>query len=436
MIQPMESGKRGHPGRERARRRQAGAVLLAALLLGLAARDGASRAAGPETAASESVSAFLERHWTVPIPLQGPPPARFSPLEASLAPEACGACHAPQYADWKSSLHSQSMGPGVRGQTMELIEEDPETARLCYTCHAPLSEQQEVVSGVDGLGFAGLVENPHFDRGLQEKGLSCAGCHVRGHERFGPPRRVGSPASPIPRDQFPHNGVTRTPAFRASEFCKGCHQFGTDGYALNGKLLEDTYNEWRAGPYAGRGIQCQDCHMPNRRHLWRGIHDPEMVRQGVRIHVGTGKKRYAPGERLTATLTVTNTGVGHFFPTYVTPKVVARFSLVDGGGRTVEGSLEEHAIGREVALDLSQELYDTRIPPGKAHTVIYRRTVARTGLRLRISVVVYPDHFYTRFFEARLAAGAERPGASLLREALEKTRRSAFPLFEEERPIS
>ncbi|MBI4390782.1 MAG: hypothetical protein HY575_02775 [candidate division NC10 bacterium] len=431
----MRSREQGQPEREHAPRRQPRAVLVATLLVGLAAGDGASRAAAPE-AASESVSAFLERHWTVPIPLQGPPPARFSPLEASLAPEACGACHAPQFADWKTSHHSQSMGPGVRGQTVVLVGEEPETARLCYTCHAPLSEQQEVVSGVDGLGFAGLVENPHFDRGLQEKGLTCAGCHVRGHERFGPPRRVGSPASPIPRDQLPHNGVTRTPAFRASEFCKGCHQFGPDGYALNGKLLEDTYNEWRAGPYAARGIQCQDCHMPGRRHLWRGIHDPDMVRQGVRIRVGTGKKRYAPGESLTATLTVTNTGVGHLFPTYVTPKVVARISLVDGSGRTEEGSLQEDPIGREVTLDLTRELYDTRIPPGKAHTVTYRRKVSRAGLRLRASVVVYPDSFYTRFFEARLAADAEGPGASLLREALEKTRRSAFPLFEEERPIS
>lgn len=175
--------------------------------------------------------------------------------------------------------------------------------------------------------------------------------------------------------------------------------------------------------------------MPDRRHLWRGIHDPDMVRQGVRIDLRTGKKRYAPGESLTATLTVTNTGVGHLFPTYVTPKVVVRVSLVDRTGRTVEGSLQEDTIGREITLDLSQELYDTRIAPGKARTVTYRRMVPRAGLTLRVSVVVYPDHFYTRFFEARLAGGGAS-GTTLLREALEKTRRSAFPLFEEERRIS
>ena len=119
--------------------------LLATLLLGLGAGGGGSRAASAEAPGAEAVQVFLDRHWTVPVPPQGPPPSRFSPLEASLAPDACGACHAPQYADWKTSLHSQSMGPGVRGQTLGMVEEDPETARQCYTCHAPLSEQQEVI---------------------------------------------------------------------------------------------------------------------------------------------------------------------------------------------------------------------------------------------------------------------------------------------------
>lgn len=176
--------------------------------------------------------------------------------------------------------------------------------------------------------------------------------------------------------------------------------------------------------------------MPDRRHLWRGIHDPEMVRQGVTIRLTTGKKRYAPGETLTATLTVTNTGVGHLFPTYVTPKVFVRASLVDGSGRTVEGTYQEVTIGREVTLDLSRELYDTRIPPGETHTFAYQRKVPRAGLRLRASVVVYPDHFYTRFFEATLGSAPRAPGAPLLREALEKARRSPFPIFEEERRIS
>ena len=208
----------------------------------------------------EPVETFLARHWRAPLAPQGSPPARFSPLEASLAPEACGTCHPAQLADWTTSLHSRSMGPGVAGQLVEMLESDPGSALSCLTCHAPLAEQAPRVP-------ATLAPNPAFDPALAQRGIPCAACHVRGHQRFGPPRRDGSLASTAPRETLPHGGVTRTPAYLASEFCRGCHQFGRDGFALGGKLLEDTYNEWKANRFAREGVQCQDCHMPDRRHL-------------------------------------------------------------------------------------------------------------------------------------------------------------------------
>ncbi|MBI4379685.1 MAG: hypothetical protein HY574_00635, partial [candidate division NC10 bacterium] len=101
--------------------------------------------AGAPAVDEQAQRTFLEHHWQAPIPPQGKPPARFSPLEASLDPESCAVCHRLQYDDWKGSLHSKSMGPGVRGQTLELIRDDPATALLCYSCHAPLAEQQEKI---------------------------------------------------------------------------------------------------------------------------------------------------------------------------------------------------------------------------------------------------------------------------------------------------
>src|SRR6266436_3896370 len=194
-------------------------------------------AAGALGARAESVESFVARHWRTPLRPQGPAPARFTPLEASLAPEACGTCHPAQLADWRTSTHAAAMGPGVAGQLAA----------------------------------------------LRARGIPCAACHVRGHERFGPPRRDGSLAAAAPRETLPHGGVTRTPAYLASEFCRGCHQFGPEGYALNGTLLENTYAEWKASRFAAAGVQCQDCHMPDRRHLWRGIHDADMVRGGLTI---------------------------------------------------------------------------------------------------------------------------------------------------------
>jgi hypothetical protein len=103
---------------------------------------------------------FLGSHWRLPVPLQGKPPERFSSLEASLDPESCGLCHRPQYEDWQTSRHSLTMGPGPRGQTVDLIERDPETALLCYSCHAPLTEQQEKQRVRNETST--LVDNPHL----------------------------------------------------------------------------------------------------------------------------------------------------------------------------------------------------------------------------------------------------------------------------------
>ncbi|MBI3827333.1 MAG: NapC/NirT family cytochrome c [Candidatus Rokubacteria bacterium] len=367
--------------------------------------------------------AFLDRHWRRPVPPQGEAPARWSALEKSLAPQSCGACHQAQLADWKTSVHARSLGPGVAGQLVEMRRSDPESFRLCLSCHGPLAEQQP---DIERHGRS--VPNPEFDPGLQAAGLACAVCHVRQHERFGPPRRIGMAKVTTPRPSLPHGGVTRTPAFSQSTFCTSCHQFSSDGFALNGKLLENTYEEWKLSAAARVRRQCQDCHMPERRHLWRGIHDPDMVKSGVEILATTAQRSYRPGDELVATIVVRSVGVGHDFPTYVTPRVVVRAALIDNTGAAVGGSGQEYAIAREVTLDLSREISDTRIPPGGSASFTYRRRLERKGLSLSVSVMVYPDHFYTGFFESLLASGAGA-GAPQIREALAASRRSAFEIF-------
>jgi hypothetical protein len=362
----------------------------------------------------------VARHWRAPLAPQGPAPARFSHLEASLAPEACGTCHPAQLADWRTSTHAAAMGPGVRGQLVEMLAKDPRGALACYPCHAPLAEQRPLARDT-------LAVSPHFDAALAPRGIPCAACHVRGHRRFGPPRRDGSLTSAAPAETLPHGGVTRTPAYLASEFCRDCHQFGPDGYALEGKLLQDTYSEWKASRFAAAGVQCQDCHMPDRRHLWRGIHDPDMVRRGLSIDV-VESEAIAPA-RVSATLVVQSTGIGHRFPTYVTPIVVLRAELVDAAGRAIADTRQEVRVGREVTLDLERELADTRLPPGGRVELAYARGLTGAAVAARFTVVVYPDAFYTAFFETLLRQGAGR-GEAEIRTALADTRRSAFTVFE------
>src|SRR5205809_2637989 len=95
----------------------------AAVLIAALAALGAVNASG-----ADAIRQFLDRHWRRPLAPQGPPPVRFSALEASLQPEACGSCHPVQLADWRTSRHAASMGPGVAGQLAEMLESDPPSA--------------------------------------------------------------------------------------------------------------------------------------------------------------------------------------------------------------------------------------------------------------------------------------------------------------------
>jgi hypothetical protein len=239
----------------------------------------------------------------------------------------------------------------------------------------------------------------------------------------------------VPTETLPHRGVTRTPAFLTAEFCRGCHQFAPNGPSLNGKLLQDTYVEWKASPFARRGVQCQDCHMPDRRHQWRGIHDPDMVRSGLTITARTDAARYRQGDWASLILTVTSTRVGHAFPTYVTPRVIMRIELIDRDGQPVPGSRLEQVIAREVSLDLSREFFDTRLRPGQSTTLAYRPRLDMPGLRAHFSVVVEPDAFYERFFGVLLRQGTGR-GEGQIREALDLARRSPFTVFARDIPLT
>ena len=124
------------------------AGLVLALLPGGRAALGDGARPRPISPAEEQ---FLESHWRMPIPPQGEAPVSFAPLERSLAPRDCGACHPTQYEDWRGSIHARSMGPGIAGQLVELARRDPAGARGCLVCHAPLSEQSPLTRAAAGL---------------------------------------------------------------------------------------------------------------------------------------------------------------------------------------------------------------------------------------------------------------------------------------------
>ena len=366
-------------------------------------------------------SDFLDGYWQRIIPLQGLAPENFSPLEASLQPSMCGTCHPQQYEDWQTTIHSAAYSPGLSGQLVNMP--DYGDVRACLTCHAPLSEQSEEVPDTSGA----LVASPVYDNALKQSGLACAACHVRGWRRYGPPTREGSVAPSAPGS--PHGGVVRSSYFENSRFCADCHQFAAP--APNGKSLQNTYVEWQASRYAADGISCQGCHMPERRHRWRGIHDPEMVLGGVTIEWVEPPSSRTPGEAVA--LRVTNSGTGHRFPTYVTPKVIVRIELLDKNRLPIRGAVAEATIGRKVEARGGLgwvELSDTRLAPDSSLTVLVKVTGSGAGFA-RGAVIIDPDDFYRGAFAGMLTAELSDTSRALITEAHRRTTESSFTIFDD-----
>ncbi len=323
-------------------------------------------------------------------------------------------CHADKLAQWRTSLHAEAFSPGLVGQ---LLTYDAEDTAACMQCHAPLAEQRQAFEAARKKGTAHLAA----DQGLAAAGNSCAGCHVRGNRRFGPPARdTGAVGQSDPKG--PHGGVIRTADFEKSEFCAACHQF-TQDQAINGKPLENTNVEWQASPAASEGKTCQSCHMPDRTHLWRGIHDPDTVRSGV-----TPEFLAEPGR---AVFRLTNTGVGHAFPTYVTPKVVMMGIALDEQGKPVVGTEVSSVIQRRVEqIDGNWiERADTRLTPGQSATL--EMPWPNSGA-VRLWLEVRPDDFYDHsVYDGLLHDLLKNTAAAhLIAEADRRAQANRYRLFE------
>jgi len=372
---------------------------------------------------------WVREHFAAPVAAQGEAPEGWTDVEADLDPATCGVCHPQQLTDWSQSWHAIGMGPGVMGQ---IVDESDKFLGQCQSCHAPNAEQYPRLDGED---------NPHYDAELQTKGLTCAGCHVREWERLGPDGHPamteveeGSNEEPLAN---PHGGATARPEFDQSIFCEHCHDFRPGQLGLEDKLLQETYQEWRKTSFAEEGTTCQGCHMPEGRHLWKGIHDPEMVRAGFTATAKLNRDGTGFLEPLEAQVTITNTGTGHRFPTYTTPTVAIVFEQLDANGTPIEGTRQEGYVSRRVTPDLQKELWDTRLLPGEEFTMVYRAELHESAQSLDARVEVWPDDGYTRFYEIKLKKPENHPeGKEQLEEALKRSIESRYVAWQSEVPVN
>jgi len=297
----------------------------------------------------------------------------------ALRASSCGACHREIYAEWKTTIHSQAWtDPYFR-----VDWKFDGAQQICKNCHIPLDRQQEHKV----LGFRDaekwepiLADNPDFDPTLQHEGVTCAACHFKDGKILGV---IGNVRAPHPVEKIAN----------ANEICLRCHvvqgarwdtfyRFPPCGTAAE---IEAGKGQWhgRSGELTVRNVSelgCVQCHMPlveralveggpvrqARRHLWRGGHDPAMVKQGLDIHFAEIAANAADWRAFA--LTLTNVGAAHYLPTGTPDRYLSvRLRVLDRDGHLLKE--EDHALKRTTMWrPFIVDLWDTRLPRGQPRT--------------------------------------------------------------------
>ena len=313
-----------------------------------------------------------------------------------LGAEQCGECHREEYKEWSTSIHSQAW-------TDPYFQVDfrfDGSQQICLNCHIPLDRQQEHKV----LGFRDaekwdpiLAPNPDFDPKLQHEGVTCAGCHVRNGTVLG--------ANGYKNDEHPVETMKDS-----NSICIRCHVVQGDRWDTFFRLPPcGTVAEIKAGrsSWSGeepvsdsRGLGCVECHMPDverplveggkrrsaRRHIWRGGHDPKMVKKALRISLEEQSQPQPRQRRFV--LTLTNTGADHFVPTGTPDRhLTVELRLLDARGEVLEQ--EHHTLKRTIMWrPFIVDLWDTRLPRGESRNYALEFDSAREPDAVAVEAVV------------------------------------------------
>lgn len=289
-------------------------------------------------------------------------------------PSICSGCHIDIFTQWSKSMHNLAYNDPIYQKVLTLAKQEGagEFDEFCTACHTP-------------IGFSAGETPPWVDANLSEvakKGVQCDFCHtVKSATGIGNYQFLSSPGN-VKRGPFkdaisPYHETKYSELHTTAEFCGMCHNAN---HLKNGLPLEATYSEWKAGPYAEKGIICQDCHMtpgpgvtkPNpgvaavgakkRPHIW--THDFVGGNAVVTALEGNVSHQQMAMERLQAAagllikttplklngqnkikIEITNKGCGHYLPTGLTEtrEMWLDVTIMDAAGKQIfsTGALDE-----------------------------------------------------------------------------------------------
>ena len=196
--------------------------------------------------------------------------------------ETCKKCHPKHYDEWSVSAHAYAMVSPMYTRFEQAMTEYTKgtVGTFCIRCHSPVGIQLEVPRTTSWLELPPVVR----------EGITCIACHrVREHFWRGTngDRRIeagdihqavggtsngegltsalaqsaklklhSSPHQTGPGQKI-HSSSYFFEPLTNSDICVSCHQVAVHP----GIALEVVHAQYRSGPAAKKGINCQDCHM-------------------------------------------------------------------------------------------------------------------------------------------------------------------------------
>ena len=348
--------------------------------------------------------------------------------------EQCGTCHQEIYQQWRGSMHSRAATDSVFWKFYEQAWRDTrgEVGAACLTCHTP------VATVTKELRPTGRVTLPLELSLMAKDGVTCDFCHtIAGNENFG--RNIG-----LGMYRYPRRGDTQvkygthadavTPAhgtgisamLRQSDLCAICHKFT---HPVSGFVVQDTYAEWKAGPYAREGRTCQGCHMPEytgssatnspvRRdlsaHVFPGGHT-DMVKKAATVTLWAKVRTGSNRSRVQITGLVINSGSGHLLPSGLPGIRELWLEMAVRDGQGVSLATQRFPFGVELlGADGKPAMFwnatrlgkDTRIGPRKSRESELQWTPARTDFE---PVDVVGTLYYRLISESAAQAAGLKP---------------------------
>lgn len=243
---------------------------------------------------------------------------------------SCANCHQERYDEWSRSMHALAVNdPIFEAAYLRALQSDPKYRNYCLACHSPTTR---------------ITNDFNLTKSISVEGITCSFCHtVTGVENNNYTFNQDNPIQGPYRDsKTDAHASVYSPLHTKSEFCAGCHEF-----SMNGVPISETYTEWKEGPYAAEGKQCQDCHMETKtgvaakngtirekvfQHFWYGGHTGQFLEKAFQIESSV----QMTGNRVKVALNITNNNVGHMIPSGLpSRKVVLDFNARDEQGRVI-----------------------------------------------------------------------------------------------------